>query len=1017
VKWFRRARPHGAVFTAVAVVAALVTGTVIALLGALDAAADDGVRRGLATRSGADLALRATLPLADDAQAQDAAVRSAISRALADVSAPVEVSRSTVAEAVVEVPGLLEQLEALVLMADDLERHTDIVDGRWATGAEELTMQADAAAALGLEDGDAVVVAGIPMRLTGTWRVTDALDPRWLGDERITAGRGRAVAPVVLGETDERTWESARVHWTAAPDATRVTASDLTSVKEGWPRLRSALRAEGIDPAALSTTGGFTDTAAELRAQVQGMQAIAPVVLLLVATAAAVTLAELARLAGASRAPELALLWSRGRTATANALEAAMLAAGAALLGGILGAGVAVAISAAAGRGWTMPLVTVSATVAALAFVAAAGFGIGAARASRPHGSAEESSAGRVSRLVAPAAAVLLTVAAAIAVWQLRLYGSPITVQADGEASVDPVTAFAPALALVAIVFIGLTVLPAVMRLFERLSRRSGAPRMLAAHNVARRLPRLTASIVVLGVATGSLVAAAAYQETWAEGFARVSAFRSGADILATAAGGGFQPPQLEALDGEPSIADVFPVQRARLQVRDGSAALVAAPPVALPTLVAPVKDAIDADALAAALPVEAPGVLIPEGADAVVLEASTRDLAVDPVVTMLVLDSAGGLTRVTADVSGTGDPAAGRTLTITSSVPPSARDGRGQVLAFDVDLADDAITSEGARFVPTRWADSGGQPLSAFTERQWSPRGGEMVIVAPLPLAEGGFGAAPGVMNVRLMPDTELDAGLYRPPIAVTRALADRYDLAVGDTFSFAVERSYARIDGEVVAIVPAVPSAGDEAAVLIDLAVLQVDAVLTTEFPRAPNALWIQQGGADAAADVRRALPPNTGLSYADDSAERAVVGSAALAVWAAAALCCLLALVTLAAVASAEHRTRMPEIGLLRALGLRARAQASSRRDEWTAVLACAIVIGLVAGLAVGALTVPQLASAAIPGVDLGLGTPLRIDLTGLAIALVALVLVCAASVMWISATVARDARTVRGAEGLR
>ncbi|NYE20226.1 FtsX-like permease family protein [Microbacterium immunditiarum] len=1016
MRWFRRARPHGAVFAAVAVVAALVTGTVIALLGALDAAADDGVRRGLATRSGADLALRATLPAAGDVEAQDAAMRAAISRALASLSTPPEVSRSAVAEAAVEVPGPLERLEALVLIDEGLQGHAELVDGRWAAGAGELTMQADAAAALALGVGDTVVVAGTPTLLTGTWQVTDALDPRWLGDERITDGRGRAAVPIVLGEVDVRALESERVHWTVAPDVTRVTAADLAAAQTGWPRLRSALRAEGVDPARLSTTGGFTDTAAELLAQVQGMRAIAPVVLLLVATAAVVTIAELARLAGASRAPELALLWSRGRSATANAVEAASLGAGAAVIGGVVGTFAAWASAAWWGRPSSVPLPTVSSTVAMLALVAAAGFWIGAARASRPHG-ADASGAGRASRLVAPGAAVLLTLAAATAVWQLQLYGSPITVQADGEASVDPVTAFAPALALVAIVFVGLTALPAMMRPFERLSRRSAATGMLTAHNVSRRLPRLTASIVVVGVATGTLVTAAAYQATWADGFERVSAFRSGADILATASGGGFRPQQLEVLDARPSVAAVFPLQHAQLQVRDGSAALVAAPPAALPTLVAPVREAIDADALAESLPVDAPGVVIPEGVEAVVLEADTRHLSADPVVTVLVLDSGGRLTRVTAEVSGSGDPATGRSITATSPVPASARDGHAQVLAVDVDLADDAVIADEARFVPTAWTDATGGSLTAFAERQWSPRGGEMVIVAPLPLSEGGFGAAPGVTNVRLMPDADDSAGLFRPPIAVTRSLADRYDLAIGDTFSFAVERSYARIDGEVVAIVPAVPSAGDADAVLIDLTVLQLDAVLTTEFPRAPNALWIQEAETDAAADVRRALPPNTALSYADDSAERAVVGSAALAVWGAGALCCLLALVTLAAVASAEHRARMPEIGLLRALGFRAREQASSRRGEWIAVLACAVIIGLLAGFVVGALTVPQLASAAIPGVDLGLGTPLRLDVTGLAIALAALVLVCAASVTWVSASVARDARIVRGPEGLR
>ena len=147
--------------------------------------------------------------------------------------------------------------------------------------------------------------------------------------------------------------------------------------------------------------------------------------------------------------------------------------------------------------------------------------------------------------------------------------------------------------------------------------------------------------------------------------------------------------------------------------------------------------------------------------------------------------------------------------------------------------------------------------------------------------------------------------------------------------------------------------------------------------------------------------------------DPAGRRILGATAGALWAAAALCALLALVTMVAVAASERRARLPEIGVLRALGARAREQARLRRAEWAAVVCAGVAVGILAGALVVLLTVPELADAAVPEAVLGLGAPVRIDILWLAAALGLFLLCCAAVIEGVAVGVARDARAARGA----
>ena len=113
-----------------------------------------------------------------------------------------------------------------------------------------------------------------------------------------------------------------------------------------------------------------------------------------------------------------------------------------------------------------------------------------------------------------------------------------------------------------------------------------------------------------------------------------------------------------------------------------------------------------------------------------------------------------------------------------------------------------------------------------------------------------------------------------------------------------------------------------------------------------------------------LRHLLPANARIDTAADAAGRTVLATAALAWWLGAAGCGLLALLTLVTVGRGQLRSRRGDVAILRALGLTVREQQVLRGRElaWTTVFGLAA--GMVAGVAVAVLVVPQLARAAVP-----------------------------------------------------
>ena len=323
----------------------------------------------------------------------------------------------------------------------------------------------------------------------------------------MASGTGTdSVGPIVV---DESRWAQIGhfpwASWTIVPDPARIDAHELGTMITAWPRFGDALLQADTGSSGYSQDGQFLLTAAALTSRVRAVDALTPMVPLTLAVIALVSILELARLLGEIRSAETELLWSRGASPASWPVRPPSRPGSPPLSGAILGtiAAVAVlafgfgpeAIGAAGAAVWAVPL---GATA-----VATLVFGIQAFRASRLSARRDvPERSGRGGRLARLGIVVLLAIATVLSVWQLQLYGSPVTPSATGG-EVDPVTVLAPALMLVSLVSGRAAPVPghrAVRRAMGRPAARRGcrprhpqrrSPPRARSHTPRRRRPRL----------------------------------------------------------------------------------------------------------------------------------------------------------------------------------------------------------------------------------------------------------------------------------------------------------------------------------------------------------------------------------------------------------------------------------------------------------------------------------------------------------------------------------------------
>jgi hypothetical protein len=224
---------------------------------------------------------------------------------------------------------------------------------------------------------------------------------------------------------------------------------------------------------------------------------------------------------------------------------------------------------------------------------------------------------------------------------------------------------------------------------------------------------------------------------------------------------------------------------------------------------------------------------------------------------------------------------------------------------------------------------------------------------------------------------------------VLISRELSTTARVRVGDTVPVAMDERSEPFAVVVAGIVPAIPGAASEAAVLIDGSLVAAVRARFYETTPTPQVAWI--GSADPAVDlggVRRAVPAGVLVSALAVDANREMVAAVAHALWLGAAGAGLLSFIAVGASAAVQVRARRGETLIVRALGVSDRDIATGRRAELAIVLGVGLLIGLASGLIVSVLTVPLLARAAVPGSYAAIATPLGIHPVGLVTGLVVL-----------------------------
>jgi hypothetical protein len=581
---------------------------------------------------------------------------------------------------------------------EGIEDHATLVEGRWpASGGQhvEATVSEPAATQLGLATGDRLSLVSrldanrhVDVEITGTWRA-DPADPWWLGDTLAltgteTGGRFTTRGPFIVAADELRTGrlaESLDAQWRAIPSIagyrpeTLDEISTLAAGAEG--RINAGL--PSFNKATVSTK--LPEILATVDRSVLVTQAGILLLLVQFGVLAGYAIILVAALLVERRRTETALLRARG----AGFRHALSLAAGEALLVTVpavlaapwLASVLVVAIGlnpALAGVGLEAPLpgpstFTVAVVGGLVAFIAltiptvASTVSIAGVRAA----------VGRQVGRTLPQRLgldLVLVALAALALFQLRLYGAPLTVNARGALGVDPLLVAAPAIGLLGGAVIAIRLVPRLAELAEGvLSRRPGLVPALGSRQLARRPLRYTrvALLLILAAALGTF--ASAHAATWTRSQTDQATYASGADVR-LAPGSGSDTPTWAlggVLRAVPGVTSATPVIRASVDLgttlRDST--LLAVDGAAMADIVRLRDDAEGAATIAALRTLgerrpETPGIALPADARRV---AVTIDSAFTPVegfepvpdgyegieVAMLAIDGDGRLVRLTA--------------------------------------------------------------------------------------------------------------------------------------------------------------------------------------------------------------------------------------------------------------------------------------------------------------------------------------------------------------------------------
>jgi hypothetical protein len=506
-----------------------------------------GLRRAVLDAAPVDRGVAVQLTATPDQVAGlDTAVSGVLTQALGPV-APVDLAlRSTSLAPVGLASDQASGHLTVVAGYPNLAAHARLTAGSWPVAGRnpvEASLSAAAATALGVRIGDQVSLADaatpgagttplITLVVTGTW-TTDEADPYWLGDPLDLAGvldQGAVVyrGPFMVDPQDllgRSLFKHLNLTWRAGLANDQLVPAVLPGLEAALPGLPASVAAVLPPHQAVTVSTGLGAVLSRVDQSLVLAQGGVTLIALQFIALAAYAVILVAVLLTERRRRENRILQARGATgiqvAGVTTAEAILIALPAVVLAPF-GAALAIHLlgisGPLAGAGVELPLALSGSAIQAAGL---AGLLIAATLVipSLPTGGrlaairvalGRESSRIPVQRFGIDLA---LLAVAGIALWQLRLYGSPVIA---GSRSVDPLLVAGPAVGLAACCLLATRALPRLAGLAEgRLAGRRSLLPQLGARDLARRPLRSSCSTLLVMLAAGLTVFALVYDATW----------------------------------------------------------------------------------------------------------------------------------------------------------------------------------------------------------------------------------------------------------------------------------------------------------------------------------------------------------------------------------------------------------------------------------------------------------------------------------------------------------------------
>lgn len=571
----RRASAQRGLLALVALVAAFVGATLVAVPGYVSLSGRAGLVAALDEAGPTGAAVQLATPLSrSDPAAQAAAGDELLAATLG--GHPVTVQRSARSTA------LTAAGHEVVAAADaGLASRVQVVAGTMpgpdqggtspdATAGASLDTRT--AALLGAGVGDVLTLVGgsrdapLEVRVDAVWEATDLDDPRWFAEH--------TAAVWVTPDAVELLPGTVRVRWTVVPDPDRLTPAEVPGLRTALDAALAALKADDVvDDLGVLATDGLDATLASADRTLAAVRAVSTPAVLLAVLAGVAVLAQLGSLLSDVRGGEVALLRARG--ATRARLLAGALAEGGAVGGVGGGAGAGAAAVALRPLGGLSPA---TCAVAVGVVAALTGLALAAATWAAVRGALGRPRADRAVPDAALLGLVGLAVAAAAgAVWRLRVIGSPVR-EVAGRAAAEPLATAAVPLALLGVAAVVAAAVPTAARFAVARAARRRDLRVLAAAHVARRPTAHAAAGALVALTAATSVVAAALVGTWAATREVTAAVRTGADVRVSLDGPGTLDEATALVRAAAPSAVVSAAAEARATLGPVEADLVAVP-------------------------------------------------------------------------------------------------------------------------------------------------------------------------------------------------------------------------------------------------------------------------------------------------------------------------------------------------------------------------------------------------------------------------------------------------------